>query len=74
MLSSEEYNSLLPDRANIVSWKETGSYRGNAMEAMDHIRQKMGYKPICYSCDGDKAEALKDAYNLIIEYETANPK
>lgn len=72
MLSSEEYNSLLSDREHIMKFHETGNYSGNAMITIDHIRQRRGYKPICYSCTGDKVEALKDAYNLIMEYEQNN--
>lgn len=69
MLSAEEYESLKSDREHIFRWKETGSYRGNAMQTIDYIRQRRGYPSICYSCDGSKEEALKDAYNLMVEYE-----
>lgn len=72
MLSSEEYNSLLPDREHIMQFKATGNYNGTALMIIDRIRQRMGYRPVCYACGGSKIEALNDAVNLIIEYEQAN--
>lgn len=69
MLSPEEYEKLLPHREGIMKFKETGNYSGEGMIVVDHIRQRMGYKPVCYACQGDKNEAMKDAVNLIEEYE-----
>ena len=69
MLSPEEYESLKSDRENIFKFHETGNYNGHGMQTIDAIRQRRGYHPVCYTCDGDKIEAVKDAYNFIVEYE-----
>ena len=69
MLSFEEYESLKFFRADIFNWKATGKFNGNGMQVIDVIRQKHGYRPMNYGCDGCKLEALTDAYNFIVEYE-----
>jgi hypothetical protein len=74
MLSSEEYEKLLPHREEIFRWKETGNYKGSGMTLIDRIRQGRGYRAICYACMGDKIEALKDVYQMIIEYEKEKSK
>ena len=74
MLSSEEYEKLLPHREEIFRWKETGKYSGRGMTTIDYIRQSRGYRPVCYACSGDKIEALRDAYHLILEYENEKAK
>jgi len=74
MLSSEEYEKLLPHREEIFRWKETGNYNGSGMITIDQLRQSKGCRPLCYSCDGNKREALNDAYLLIIEFEKEKTK
>jgi len=69
MLSLEEYEKLLPHREEILRWKETGNYKGSGMSLIDRLRQSRGYRAICYACMGDKIEALKNVYDMILEYE-----
>lgn len=71
MLNSEEYNLLLPFKEGIFNFakKLSGSYKGNALPIVDTILQKRGNAPLCYSCDGNKIEAINDIYNMMVEFE-----
>lgn len=72
MLSSEEYNNLLPHREAFIKFHETGNMTDNiALTIIDSIRQRLcGSRPICWACEGDKIAAAQDGYNLIMEYES----
>jgi len=69
MLSSEEYNELLPYMAEIKQFPNTGKFKGEGMFVIDKIRQRHGNRPICFACDGDKIEAMKDIYIYVTLYE-----
>ena len=72
MLSPDDYNNLLPHREEIMKWKTTHKYRGEGLQLIDAIRQRMGYAPLCYTCDGNRIEAINDAIYLIEQYELEN--
>ena len=69
MLSQEEYNQLQPYLHDIKQFLTTGKFKGDGLIVIDKIRQHHGCRPICYSCDGDKIEAMKDIYAYVTLYE-----
>lgn len=72
MLTEAEYKELLPHRDKILDFERTQSYKGNALQIIDHIRQRLYGFSICYSCQGSKASAINDAIGLIRQYEETN--
>lgn len=71
MLTETEYNEILPHKADIVKYHNTGNCTGEVLPIADRIRQRMGMSPVCYHCTSSKAEAMNDMYNLMVEYENS---
>ena len=65
MLTTDEYNSLLPYKENLLQ----GTARKTELHIIDAIRQRLGYGSICFDCSGSIANAVRDIQNLINDYE-----
>ena len=75
MINQFEYNEIKQHREDIISFNETGQYKGGgALFIADKLRQRYGMSaPINFGCDGCKIAAMNDLYNLMMEFERQTP-
>ena len=71
MISKDEYEQILPHRQALCLFNLTGTWRGKdeSLILADVIRQRQGMRPLSFTCSGCKAEALKDLYSFMVNYE-----
>ena len=68
MLNAEEYDKLLKFREAIM----LGNAGKTSLIIINEIQMRLGYGSICFDCSGSIANGIRNAQDLIKEYEKAN--
>lgn len=74
MISEQEYNDLIQYKPGFEEFERTGKYKGGALSLLNTMMQRKGLGDICFSCEGSKANAVREALGWIREYEENNKK
>ena len=75
MLTKDEYNELLPYRADILNFNNTNQMPRRSQDCLyvlNRIKQRLGQGAICFDCSGSKVQAIIEGIGYIVHYEEVN--